>query len=136
MKHRRAQVLGVSIVAAALLVVAGCSDNASQAKPNDDQTETTTQAKPGSARIVSFDVPQSAACGGATSTTVNVTYATEGAAKIALRVDGRPIPEATLPGATLPVQVRCDPLPHDVVIVLEDDAGGLTSDERLLTTEL
>ena len=123
--------LGLLLVCVVALGACGGGGAASES-----QSEDSTAPQPGSATISALDVPASVACEGKTSTTVTVTYATEGAAKVTLLVDGRRLPEAKAVRATLDVPVHCDPLPHTFVLVAEDADGGQTADERVLTTEL
>jgi hypothetical protein len=83
---------------------------------------------------MSFEVPATADCAGATSTTVTVTYATEGAKKQELYVDGRITPGTDATSGSVVAPVHCDPLPHTFVLVAYDENGRRTAAEKKLTT--
>jgi len=125
----------VAIVAAAALSGCGGGDSSSSASSTTSTKTTTTQADvPGTAKVTSFEVPATAACGGATSTTVTVSYATQDAAKQELYVDGRLSPGTDAASGSLAVPVHCDPLPHTFVMVAYDGNGRRTAVEKKLTT--
>ncbi len=87
-----------------------------------------------SAKIELLEVPESASCGGSTSVTVAVRYATSGAARQRLLVDGRDEGLATGPDGNVSVPVHCDPLPHTVVLIAWDDEGRRTFLQKILQT--
>lgn len=122
-----------AIVVGALALGACGSDGGGAADaPTDGPSDTST---PGTAEIVTFDVPESTVCPeGATSTSVAVTYATRGAEEVELRVDGRPIPLADPATGTVDAAIRCDPLPHDFVLIAYDADELLTVEQRMLDT--
>ena len=131
MNATRRRIAMAATVLVAGLTLAGCrSDGNAESAP-----ETTTRTEPGTAKIVAFEVPESTVCGeAATFTTVAVSYETTGAAKAELRVDGRSIP-LTDPGAgTVDADIRCDPFPHDFVLIAYDADELLTVEQRLLNT--
>ena len=99
-------------------------------------TSTTASEAPGTAKITSFEVPASVDCGGKTSTMVTVTYATTGAKKQDLYVDGRPEPGTDAPSGSLQTTVHCDLLPHTFVLIAYDAAGRRTPVEKKMTTKL
>jgi len=127
----RRLVATLATVLVAGLALAGCgSDGGADAAP-----QTTTRTEPGTAKIVAFEVPESTVCPeAATFTTVAVSYETAGAAKAELRVDGRPIPLNDPAGGTVDADIRCDPFPHDFVLIAYDADELLTVEQRLLNT--
>jgi multidrug efflux pump subunit AcrA (membrane-fusion protein) len=131
--NRRARRARVALAVGALAILAGCGGDGSSAA--DDTSSTSVPGvKPGTAKISTLEVPKSVECGGATFTTFEIRYATSGAARVELRVDGRPIPLDDAKG-TVSADVRCDPLPHDVVLFAYDDDEGLTSRQAMLETK-
>jgi hypothetical protein len=121
------------IVLGAFAVIVAASGCAGSSGSASETPSTSTTPGPGSAQITTFDVPASLQCGSNTSTTFTVTYATAGAAKQNLLVDGRPTPLTDASGA-VNVPVHCDNLPHTVVLYLTDSKGRATSQQKLLTT--
>ena len=126
-------------IAAALVVfagaaaIAGCGgDDSSKASTNPTTTSTGSDV-PGTAKVTAFDVPATADCKGSTSTSVSVTYATEGAAKQELYVDGRVTPGTGAASGSVTTDVHCDPLPHTFVLVAYDANGRRTTAEKKLT---
>lgn len=126
------RVLTGAVAAVALLVgAAGCSsgDSSGATKPTE------TSEKPGVAKIVTFDVPETTTCpAGATSASVSVSYTTEGATAQQLYVDGREIPLAEANGS-VDAEVHCDALPHTFVLRVLDDDERPTTEQKLLKTE-
>ena len=125
-----ATVIGVALLAAA---VAGCSDSEGSASGQPVSTTKAPAAGASTATIAQFEVPKSAVCEHQTFTTVQVSYATSGAAKAELRVDGKPIPLSDPKSGAVDVDVRCDPLPHDFVLFAYDAANRYTSQSHNLT---
>jgi ABC-type glycerol-3-phosphate transport system substrate-binding protein len=124
-------VLAVALMAALAACSSGGDDSAQGA------TSTTTVSnteKPGTARVTTFDVPASVDCGGKTSTTVQVQYATSGAKKQELYVDGRIVSGTDAASGTVSAPVHCDPLPHTFVMVAYDANGRRTPVEKKVTT--
>jgi hypothetical protein len=80
-------------------------------------------------------VPKSVQCGTAPSTKVRVSYATSGAQRSQLVIDGRVEPGDAV-SATIDPLVHCDGLPHTVALVALDAAGHRTSQVEYLTTAL
>jgi len=114
--------------------VSACSDASSGASKSPDST--TTTGEPGTATIVTFDVPATVDCAaGATATTVSVTYAVTGAKRQELRIDGLPIDGTNEPSATVLAGVRCDPLPHDVVLIAYDASGHRTAKQKVFNVQ-
>ncbi|HXY94501.1 MAG TPA: hypothetical protein VEP49_18630 [Acidimicrobiia bacterium] len=123
----------VPIAAAAFsTLLAACSSGGSASTKSTPTASTV--AKPGTAQITSFTVPTSVQCQGHTSTTVNIQWATTGANKRELYIDGRPIVEATSASGAVETPVHCDALPHDVVIIAYDDAGRKTTAQKMFDT--
>lgn len=104
---------GVSAVL--LILLTGCGATST---PGDRATSTTTVDAP-RARVTTLDVPAATACNGATSVLIPVRYSVEDAVRQELFVDGRPEPLASDTG-TVSVAVRCDPLPHSIVVIAYD----------------
>lgn len=123
------------VVVAGAAAVAGCSSDNSSAK-SSGATATTAKGGdvPGTAKVTSFEVPATADCAGATSTSVTVTYTTEGAKKQELYVDGRITPGTDATSGSVVAPVHCDPLPHTFVLVAYDPNGRRTATEKKLTT--
>jgi hypothetical protein len=65
---------------------------------------------------------------------VTVGYATSGASKQELYVDGRPVPGTDVATGSVTAPVHCDPLPHTFVMIAYDAAGRRTALEKKLTT--
>ena len=87
----------------------------------------------GDARIVTFDVPATVQCGGKTSTDVTVQYKVSGAKKSELVVDGRPY-SLTDSSGEQKATVRCDSLPHTMVLVAYDSSNQRKAEQKRLTT--
>lgn len=123
---------GALVLVTASALFTGCSDGGSSGRAG---AETTTQPAE-SATIDSFVVPASANCAATeTSVSVPVEYAATGAARLELRVDGLPS-EVTPPGGSVTVDVHCDPLPHQFVLLAYDEDDRRTTEQRALTTVL
>jgi hypothetical protein len=116
------------LVVAAMAACSGDSSSGAQ-KP-----ATSTSEAAGDAKVTSFEVPASAECAGSTSTTVTVSYATSGASKQELYVDGRTVPGTDATSGSVTAPVHCDPLPHTFVMIAYDTAGRRTALEKKLTT--
>jgi hypothetical protein len=130
---RRRSVRLLLVCAALAVVAAACGGSGSAAQ--SPATSTTGAPKPGSAKIVSFDVPSSLTCAqSATSTTAHVTYSTSGGKKQELLVDGRALPLDSASGA-IDAPVHCDGLPHTFVLYVTDSNGRPTSLQKLLMTQ-
>jgi hypothetical protein len=121
-------------VAVGGVLLAACSSSSGSESSKSTPTVTTADARPGSAKITALDIPPSVECQGKTSTSVTIQWATSGAAKRELYIDGRPIADATGVSGTVDTPVHCDPLPHDVVVIAYDDAGRRTSQEKKFVT--
>jgi hypothetical protein len=131
---------GLVAVACAVVIglsAAACSSDDGSGASNADATTTTEGSSvPGTATIPVFEVPATTACGGETSTKVQVQYQTAGAERQLLLVDGLEIPGTDASGATLDVEVHCDTTPHTFVLVAYDANDQKTSQQEILTTEL
>jgi hypothetical protein len=104
-----------------------------------DSGDSGTAEKPASgasaAAITTFEVPPSVACpSGETSTTVSVQYTVSNSTRNRLIVDGLDAEGVDMPSGTVEVPVHCDPLPHTVVLVVYDEQGRKTSQEKTVTT--
>ena len=132
-RSRRA--VGTAAVVGLLVLAAGCSSGSSGSTAGV-QSGSTTPNIPGTAKITALTVPATVACGGKTSTTVPVQYATTGAAKLVLLIDGRDLPPTTAASATVNVQLHCDALPHTVVLVAYDGQGHRTVEQQMVNTQL
>ena len=130
---RRAAV--TAAVVGLLMLAAGCGSGSSGSTAGA-QSGSTTPNIPGTAKITALTVPPTVACGGKTSTTVQVQYATTGAAKLVLLIDGRDLPPTTAAAATLTVPLHCDALPHTVVLVAYDAQGHRTVEQQMINTQL
>jgi hypothetical protein len=121
------------LVALLAVLVAACSDSSSA---SSDSTTTTvaSDGAPGTAKITALDVPESVECGGKTSTTVSISYATEGAKKRELYVDGRKEQGTDAASGTVSSLLHCDPLPHTVDLIAYDAHGGKTVLEKKVVT--
>ena len=95
----------------------------------------TAAAKPGVATVAKLDVPPSVECGTKTSSTFTMIYATTQAKSVELYVDGarQSGDHPTSGSATVPV--RCDGLPHDVVVRAIDADGNATVGKTQITTQ-
>lgn len=127
----RRRLIVICLAAMTLLLLASCGDSGSSAA-NDggtgsSSTTSTTTAKPGTATIDKLDAPTSVQCTGTSSTTIDISWATTGAAKNLLRVDGRDVPEATAASGTVTAPVHCDALPHTVALIAYDKNNAPTS---------
>lgn len=121
----------IAVTCGALLSACGGSSGSSQAEPTSS-----TVPKPGTAKIVSFDVPESVQCDGGPSTMVAVSYATADAKSQQILVDGRATPGTDASKGTVQAQVHCDAIPHTVVLYVLDGQNRPTSQRKMLTTEL
>jgi hypothetical protein len=129
------------VAAAALLVsmplLASCGgDGGSAGASSKDQAATSTTSGPGDATISVFEVPTDVACGGKTSTSVHVKYATTHAKSQQLIVDGRPVDGTKDATGELDVPVHCDPLPHTFVLIALDSRGRPTALQKIVNTSL
>jgi hypothetical protein len=126
----KSRALVAAVLAVMTLGVAACSsDSSADGKPTDASSQQAAKGS-GTAHITRLVVPATTACAHGTYTTVDVTYAIEGAASAELRVDGRPIPLDDPAKGTVQADVRCDPLPHDFVLFAFDDAGAYTTEKK------
>jgi hypothetical protein len=116
---------------ALIATVTACGDNSGNS--SSASTPTTTTEVPGTGKVDAFAVPDMVQCGHATSTAVTVTYATSGAAKQSLLVDGALMPLDAASGSAQ-VAVHCDALPHTVVLYLTDATGHHSSEKKILMT--
>jgi hypothetical protein len=120
--------------------LASCGGGSSSA--SDTTKPTAATLVPGSAKIVTLDVPATASCAGKPNVTTQVAYATSGAKSVkllvdggaALGADGAPLTVAA-PSGQLDVAVHCDPLPHTFVLVAIDSSGHETTKQVRLTTQ-
>jgi hypothetical protein len=124
-------VLAVRVIAVVSLVVliAACGGDRSDSGAGGGATSGSGGS---SARVVRLGVPKTTTCDSVTFTTVSVRYATRGAARAELRVNGRPYPLDDPSEGSVRVDVRCDPLPHDFVLFAFDEDGEYTSIKKLL----
>jgi hypothetical protein len=129
------RVVRLVLVAVTLLIgVAACGGGSgTSASPT---SSTAPSDAPGSATISAFDVPRNVTCGAQPSTTVTVKYATAGAARQEVIVDGRPVPGTDRARGQVDAPVHCDPLEHTVVLVAYDGEGRRTTDKRFLHTDM
>jgi hypothetical protein len=120
-------VLGVAAV--------GCGGSSASSGTPKGTIKSQTSARGGTAQIVTFDVPKSVQCQSGPSTTFTVKYEATGASKRQLLVDGlaTDLPDAK-GDATAPV--KCDALPHTVVLYVVDHAGKPTAQTKYLDTIL
>jgi len=128
-QHWRLRLLGCALAGVTLLSACGGSDSSGTAKK-----AAATDNAPGTAVISSFDVPDTVECGGKTSTTVPVTYATSEADQQELYVDGRLEPGTDGATGSLSVPVHCDPLPHTFVLIAYDAQHRRTAREKKVVT--
>lgn len=139
-RHGRTRLLGALAALTALgALAAGCGggDSGAASPASDDGSAATSTTLPhGNAVITKLDAPATVACNGATSTKVTVSYATTDAASKQLLVDGLRIDGTDPASADLEVPIHCDQLPHTVVLVAKDSAGGKTVQQTMVTTEL
>jgi hypothetical protein len=133
-RSRRAWLPMVAAVAVAVLA-AGCS-NSSDSSGSPRPLPTTTVPEQGTAKIVKFDVPASVQCGALNSTTVPVTWATEGAKSQQISVDGRPVDGTDSATGSVNADVHCDALEHTVVIIALDAKGRRSFGQSILKTVL
>ena len=129
--------LGAIALVAAL--AAGCGgDDSGAASPTTagDPASASTTLPQGNAKITKLEAPATVACKGATSTEVTISYATTDAASKQLLVDGLRIDGTDPASAELSVPIHCDALPHTVVLIAKDGAGGKTVEQAMITTEL
>jgi len=123
-----------ALVVVSVLAAAACSDSSnSSSNASPSSTTSPTAVQLGDARIVTFDVPATVQCGGKTSTDVTVHYKVSGAKRSELVVDGRPY-KLTDSSGDEKVTVRCDSLPHTMVLVAYDSSDKRTAEQKLLTT--
>ena len=125
----------VVLAVVGVLGITACSSGSSGSSASKATATTSAAATSGAMKVVSFEVPATAACSGKTSTTVTVTYATSGAAKEQLSVDGRPV-ALNGPSGSVQAPVHCDALPHTFVLFAYDAAGHHVAAEKKLTTNL
>ena len=126
----------VALLSVSALWLAACSGGSDSSSAASSTSTTKASAGTGTAKVTSFDVPTSVKCTkGQTSTTVSVKYATAGAKKQQLLVDGRPTPLSSSSGS-LDAPVHCDSLPHTFVIVAYDSGGRYTSLQKLVSTSI
>jgi hypothetical protein len=114
-------------------ILASCSsDSSSSTKSSGAGTSA------GTATITKFDVPESVSCpaGGPPNTTFSASWSTEGAAHVALILDGHTEPETDKPSGTASVQVHCDAIPHTVVLAAYDAKDDHTVQRKILKTIL
>jgi hypothetical protein len=124
----------VSFVICAL-VLGACSSGSNDAGGRQAAATSSTVLVPGTAKIVSFDVPASASCGASdTNTTFQVSWNVTGAKKSVIQVDAAPVPGTSDLSGTAQATVHCDPLPHDVVLIATDANGHLTTDRKIIET--
>ena len=131
----RSQLAVVTVAIAVVLLAASCGGGSSGSTSDTTLSTNGTPNIPGTAKIDTLDVVPSVQCGGKTSTTVQVHYATSGAAKQLLRVDGRDVPGTDAPTGTLNAPVHCDALPHTVVLFAFDSRGHRTVLQRMMITQ-
>jgi hypothetical protein len=124
-----------SLVAGVALVFA-CAACGGGSSSTADVAPTTTGDVPGTATIRAFDVPRTVSCGATPSTTVQVQYATKGADRQEVIVDGRVVPGTETAKGSVAAPVHCDPLEHTVVLVAYDSNGRRTAETKFLHTEL
>jgi hypothetical protein len=133
--HARAQrALPIAALGALLLALSACGGGGSDSASGATSTTSANTEKPGTAQVTTFEVPQSVDCGGKTSTTVDVQYATSGAKKRELYVDGRIVPGTDAASGRVSAPVHCDLLPHTFVMVAYDANGRRTPVEKKVTT--
>jgi hypothetical protein len=75
------------------------------------------------------------ACNGQTSTKVQLGYATTGAKKVEIYIDGGLTAGSNPASGTVTVDVHCDGLPHTFVVRALDAAGNPAVAQSLVTTE-
>ena len=136
----------VKILATAALVLAlgACSSSSKShastppttTAPAASSTTAPTVSQAGAARIVTFVVPASVNCNGASSTKVPVEYKVTDAARQELSVDGLAVDGVDKPSGTVDAPVHCDGVPHTVALIAFDAKGARTSQVKLLTTNL
>jgi len=119
--------LGISVVI--LFFITGCGGSST------GSTAPTTAPVAAAAKVTALEVAGSVPCNGATNVTIPVTYATEGAARQELYVDGRPVPLPD-PAGTVEVALHCDQLPHSVVVIAYDADDRRTPRAAKVTTVL
>lgn len=129
---RRLLALAAALCLVSALAACGGSDSSTDAKA--DGTTTTAVAKPGVAKVTSLTVPPSVDCGTDTSTTFTIDYATEQADSVELYVDGAKQDGRFSTTGSESVPVRCDGLPHDVVVRAIDADGNATVGKTQITT--
>ena len=122
------------VLAGSLGAVTACSSGDSGSAASG--TPTTTTPVPGSAKIVTFDAPTQVGCGGKPSTTITVSYATKGAKRQTLIVDGRASDPVTAASGQIQAPVHCDSLKHTLVLAAYDDKDRLTSQAKYLDTDV
>jgi hypothetical protein len=67
---------------------------------------------------------------------VQVRYATKGADRQDVIVDGRVVPGTESARGSVDAPVHCDPLEHTVVLVAYDSKGHRTAQTKFLHTDL
>ena len=128
----------LSITAAVVTVLIGCAACSSGSSSSSANPTTTTAAgdAPGTAKISTFDAPRTVTCTDAPSTTIQVKYATQEAARQEVIVDGRAVPGTDAAKGEVEAPVHCDPLEHTIVLVAYDKAGRRTAQTKYLHTEM
>ena len=125
--------MGIFVVAAACSLVA-CSSGSGDSQAADTPTSSTGLV-PGTAKVVSFEVPATVACSaGSTSASFPVRWKVQGAKTTVMQVDAKPVPHTSAASGSADAEVHCDPLPHDVVLIATDADGHYTTERKLVTT--
>jgi hypothetical protein len=125
-------VAGLALVLAAVLPA--CSSDSSSGSTAKASPTSSTALVPGTAKVVTFDVPATVKCQADSPATFTVSWKTSGATTTTVNVDGAPVPGAKGSAGSTQAQVHCDPLPHDVVIIATDSDGHFTTDRKILNT--
>jgi hypothetical protein len=125
----------VALAAALTFGVVACGGDSGSSSATATSTTSPSDA-PGTAKITTFEAPRNVTCGAEPSTTVTVKYATEGAERQELIVDGRPVPGTDAPSGQVDAPVHCDPLEHTIVLVAYDAKGLRTTGKLFLHTDM
>jgi hypothetical protein len=88
----------------------------------------------GTATIGSFELKNQLSCYGTVDVTTAATYETDGAASVAVVVDGTQVPGSPPLSGSFDVPVACDDRSHTVVLVAVDPSGGTTVQSRVVLT--
>ena len=108
--------VGMLVATAACSLVA-CSSGSGDSQAGDTPTNSTALL-PGTAKVVSFEVPATVACtAGSTSASFPVRWKVQGAKTTVVQVDAKPVPHTSAASGSADAEVHCDPLPHDVVVI-------------------